>query len=104
MMVPEPDLPLGKLQSRTGELRQVACRACGEFRWTKAKRHEGRCSPCRYARKPCVIRAVREFLCRWCGLIGETDSRFPKQFHAKCWDEKELARGRRDYQRRTGRV
>lgn len=58
----------GLMRDPTGSMRRVMCRACTEFWWTRAKRFNGRCGPCRRKGKPVKYHPCVESVCVDCGI------------------------------------
>ena len=80
---PEPlDQVRGLLRDPSGTLRRVLCSACQEYTWTRAKRHNGRCSPCRRTGRPASVRVPIERACLGCGrsVLGKAR----RLWHAVC--------------------
>ena len=80
---PEPlDQVRGLLRDQSGTLRRVLCSACQEYTWTRAKKHNGRCSPCRRTGRLAAVRVPIERACLGCGRIVLGISR--RLWHAEC--------------------
>lgn len=65
----------GHLRDPAGTVRRVMCRACTNFVWTKARRFEGRCGPCRRKNVPAKYRPAIEANCVDCGKLVSSQAK-----------------------------